>query len=278
MGFRGGLKSGGGFWNNVDGKLTNFVFTDVPPGDDAEAGEWLYLVPSFQADGSEDETTQHLFFGAVERYSVSKDGKTVTSLNEDGSDAEVTTIGAKTPAGRFLDSLVTQGEEKGIEAILPDLEGGDPLNLDALEGTRVRLVQEKDEAGTKKRGQRTDPKTGKKYDRTVTVVAAVYDLPGAKTGGKAGTKGAKGKGGDEAIRDKADKVVTDLIAASTDKKNKTGETPVSKFKIAALKAYAKDADKDAVIKLLGTEEYRLDAAERGVFAYDAEGETVQTAE
>lgn len=269
MGFRGGLKKGGGFWNNTDGVLLGFEFTNTAPGADA-AGDWVYVVPSFQADGAEDVTTQHLFLGGADRYSISKDGKTAQGV-VDGENAEITTIGANTPAGRFFDTLVEKGEELGIENLLPDLEGGDPLNFEAIEGTRVRLIQEKDEVGTKKRGQRQG-QNGQKYDRTNTVIASVYSLPGGKRAAKESAKLAKG---DTSIRDKADKVVVDLIAAAVDKKtNKTGETPVSKFKMAALRALGKDKDKDAVIKMIGDEGYRADAAERGVFAYDAEAETV----
>ena len=276
MGFKG--KSGGGFWNGVDGKLVSFKFTNVGPGEGTNAGDWLYLVPSFLADGAEAETTQHLFFGGVDRYSVSKDGKTAQGITADGEPSEVTSYGAKTPAGRFLDTLVEKGSELGIEALLPDLDGGDPINLEAIEDVRVRIVQEKDEAGTAKRGQRVAA-NGNKYDRTNSIIAAVYELPGGKKAAKGG-KPAKGAKADvNATRDKADTIVLQLIADSqkADKKNKTGETPVSKFKMAALRALGKDADKDAVIKLLGTEEYRTDAAEREVFAYDEAGETVAAA-
>ncbi len=280
MGFKG--KAGGGFWNNVTGKLTGFEFTNVGPGDGASATDWVYLVPTFQADGASDDaaTTQHLFLGGQDRYSISKDGQTIQSVNEDGSDAETTTYGAKTPAGRFLDTLVENGTELGIEALLPDLDAGEPINLGPLEGIRVRLTQEKDEAGTKKRGQRVDAKTGQKYDRTNSIVDAVYELPGAKksakpAAGRPVTKGAKADTNE--TRDKADAVVVQLIADAIKADKKTGETPVSKFKMAALRTLAKDGDKDAVIKLLGDEAYRVDAAERGVFVYDADGETVATA-
>jgi hypothetical protein len=282
MGFKG--KAGGGFWNGVTGKLTGFEFTNVGPGDSGDKTDWVYLVPTFLADGADEDkaTTQHLFLGGQDRYSISKDGQTIQSVNEDGSDAEVTTYGAKTPAGRFLDTMVEAGTELGIEALLPDLDAGEPINLGPLEGIRVRLAQEKDEAGTKKRGQRVAA-NGNKYDRTNSIVDAVYELPAGK--GKAvnkssGTRVIKGAKADvNAARDKADAVVVQLIADAikADKKNKTGETPVSKFKMAALRSLAKDGDKDVVIKLLGDEAYRADAAERGVFVYDEAGETVASA-
>lgn len=276
MGFRGGLKSGGGFWNNVDGTITGYEFTTTPPGaGKAKAtDEWIYFVPNVRIDGAEADTNQHLFLGASERYEISDDGLTLTSL-----EGNVTTIGAKTPAGKFLDSLIEHGFP---ESNLPDLEGGEPLNLEAIIGTRVRLAQIKDAEGTAKRGKRKDAKTGKEYDRTDSVVSDVLELPKAgkqAAAGKAapaakGVKNGKPNGLDRELLMKADKVVLDLIEAAVDKKNKTGEIPVSKLSVGTLRLLSGDSDKEAVRKLVNSEEYRAAAAARGAFKYDADAETV----
>lgn len=277
MGFRGGLKQGGGFWNNVDGTITGYEFTTTPPGagkGKKATDEWIYFVPSVRVDGAEEDTNQHLFLGASERYEISDDGQTLTSI-----EGSVTSIGARTPAGKFLDSLIEHGFP---ESNLPDLEGGEPLNLEAIIGTRVRLQQIKDVEGTAKRGKRKDAKTGKEYDRTDSVVSQVYDLPKAGKQASAGkpavaTKGVKnGKpnGLDRELLAKADKVVLDLIEAAVDKKNKTGEIPISKLSVGTLRLLSGDSDKEAVRKLVNSEEYRVAASARGAFQYDSEAETV----
>lgn len=279
MGFAGGLKGGGGLFNG-DGTLRPFTFSAIAPGD-KKKGEWAYIVLAFQADGKEKVDTQHLFLGGVDQYQFEEGGDTAQSLTKDGEEAEKSTIGKKTPAGRFFATLYAAAEAAGLDpdSFLPDLEGGDPLNFDGIDGLRVTLGQEKDEKGTAKRGQRVGS-DGNSYDRTNTIVEAVLGEPEAAGKSTKGAKGAKGgKKDDTAARDKADAIVLQLIADAqkADKKNKTGETPVSKFKMAALRQLAKDSDKDAVIKLLGSEEYRTDAAERDVFNYDEDAETVSAA-
>ncbi len=67
-------------------------------------------------------------------------------------------------------------------------------------------------------------------------------------------------------------------AQKADRKNKNGEVATSSFKMALLRS--KDVEKsikDDVSKMLRDEAFYADAAERGVFTYDAEGETVATA-
>ena len=132
-------------------------------------------------------------------------------------------------------------------------------------------------------------KDGIKRDRKNAIVEAVYALAGAKPAagkkalaGKAGKPGAKTVVWGNLVQDAADAIVLEAIAAAqkADKKNKTGEIPASKLKMAALRAPALAGDKalkDAVIKLVGSDEYLNGATERGVFAYDADGETVAAA-
>jgi len=279
MGFGGGLKGGGGLFNG-DGTLRPFTFSAIAPGD-KKAGKWAYIVLAFQADGKEKVDTQHLFLGGVDRYQFEEGGDTAVSLTKEGEEADKSTIGKNTPAGRFFGTLWALVEGTENEGILPDLEAGEPLNFDGINGLRVTLGQEKDEKGTREKGQKVGS-DGVSRDRTNTIVEAVLGAPAAaaKGGSKLAAAGKKAaKADDTAARDKADAIVQQLIADAkkADKKNKTGETPVSKFKMAALRALAKDSDKDAVIKLLGDEGYRNDAAERGAFAYDSDAETVAEA-
>lgn len=288
MGIRGAIKSGGGFWNNVDVTLLGVTFTTVPPGEDAESGEWMYMVPEVQVDGADGPTTQHLFMGAAERYSIEEDGASSIS----GVDDAPVSIGANTPAGKFVNSLLDANPELDIEGALPDVEAGEALTFEGIAGARLRLKQQRDEEGTKKRGKRKvkgkDGKT-KEYDRTDTVVVTVYSIggekpakgkPGAKpvAGKPAASKPAPGKKTDTEVRDKADAAVVSLCEAAVDKKNKTGKIPTSKISVGILKALASDKQKDAVRKLAVTEEYLADAAERDVIVYDADEATIELTE
>src|ERR1700674_4865003 len=123
MGFRGGVKTGGGFWKGVDGVLTGNALTNIGPTKDGKGNvsEWVYLVPKMPVDGAKVVTTQHLFMGALDRYAISDDGQTVTS-----SDDRPVTLGSTTPAGRFMTTLL-EGEPNA-ERLLPALGIGGPAH------------------------------------------------------------------------------------------------------------------------------------------------------
>lgn len=176
MGFRSNLKRGGGLFVG-DHVIESVSFTAVAP-DAKTAGDWVYLVPVFRADSADKSNSQHLFLGGVDKYNISKDGKTITV--ETGQ----VTIGANVPAGLFLDSLIEGGFP---ESLLPDLAAGEDLNLDAIVGTRIRLRQAVDVKGNETRGKRKykDAQGNEREaDRTNTVVETVLSLPNAKGSGK----------------------------------------------------------------------------------------------
>ncbi len=249
MSFLNAMKSGGGFLNNVDGRLLGFEWTAVPPNGQAE-GEWVYLVPSIRVDGSDKDVTQHLFFGGADKYAISADGRSITM--RDGSPV---TFGAKTPVGRFLTTLVQKGGD-AIEAVLPNLEEGAALNLDGVAGSRVRFVQEKDEAGTAKRGQREvkDPKTGKvaKYDRTNTVISAVYEVGGGAAKSAAPKTNGTGKAKATAAADNSAEVATLASATLLDVLGNTedGSIQKAKLRVKLMQALGKNPLRDAVIAYL----------------------------
>lgn len=262
MGFREGIKSAGGFWNNVDGTIEGYEFTTQPPGG-GSSSEWVYFVPSIQIDGAAAPSTQHLFMGGADRYTISKDGQTIS----DAGGGNVT-IGAKTPTGLFLDSLLEAGFDEGL---LPDIGGGEALELSAIVGTRVRLTQETDEVGTAKRGKRKGA-DGKEYNRTNTVIANVYGTSanGAKAAAKATTKGkpvaVKTESAEDRIQRLADQVVQATLTAA---KGKAFLTSLSTSVIRVLSKEDK-ATKDAVRKMVQDDEYLTDGEQRGIFAVDGD--------
>lgn len=263
-GFAGGIKEGGGFLNNVDGTITGYEFTAVPPNG-KEDGEWLYFVPTIQQDGADKEVTQHFFLGAAENYEISKDGQSVSA---DGG----VTFGAKTPFGRLIKSMLANGLD---EESLPDLEGGDDLELSALVDRRYRFAQEIDEAANAKLGKRKvkDKKTKKmvEYNRTNTVVVKVYDADedeapkgkAAKTTGKA-SKSKKDDDGDD-LTGEADSIVTDLLS------DNDGEIERGKLSLALTKVLMKNANREALKKLIISDDYLTSDDRESIFTLEGKG-------
>ena len=224
MGFRSAIKKGGGFLSNVDGEITGYEFTDKFKGE-TKAGEWCYFVPSIKVDGANDDIDQHLFIGGNDRYDISKDGQELTM-----ADGSPVTFGYSTPFGKFMDSLIEKGFD---ESDLPDLEGGDALNLTALIGRRFRFKQEVDEKANANLGKRKVKKNGKtvEYDRTNTVIDAVLGAPA--TGKQQSANRANGSGKSNGIETRAVEVLK--AALPTNRKN---------LSLPVTKALMKDKQKD----------------------------------
>lgn len=262
-GFAGAIKQGGGFLNNVDGTITGYEFTQVPPNG-KEDSEQIYFVPSIQVDGADKEITQHFFMGQADRYKISKDGQTVTA-----ADGESVTFGGKVAFGKLLTSMLANGLD---ESELPDLEGGDDLELSALVGRRYRFVQEIDEAANAKLGKRKvkDPKTKKtvEYNRTNTVVSKVYGSEAApKSNGKVASKPngkAKSSGSDD-MMEEADSIITDLLASND------GEVERGKLSLALTKALMKNANRETLKKLILSDDYITSDDRESIFTLEGKG-------
>lgn len=269
MSFRGAIKKGGGFWNNVDRTLVGYSFTTVSPGANGSESEWVYLVPQMRADGATAVETQHLFLGSIERYDISEEGQTLTDTK-----GENVTVGEKTPAGLFLASMIDANPE--IERYLPDLEAGEPLNLKGIVGGRFQLAQEKDAAGTAKRGQRVDPKNPtQKYDRTNTVVSQVLALP---SGVKAGVKvAAASKANGKAGQPVAANTVADLAKAVVVGAAKKGAFKLKQIPVKSINGLKQDQQeyREAVTAYLSDVTNLAALAEEGVISFD--GETISAA-
>ena len=267
-----------------DGTLGQFTFSAIAPGD-KKAGKWAYVVLAFKADGKEKEDTQHLFLGGADQYKFEEGGTEAKSLTKEGEEAAKSRIGRKLPAGLFFKTLYAAADaaDVALDTVLPDIDAGEALDFSALNGARVSLGQEIDVKATAEIGKRKGS-DGNEYDRTNTIVESFYSLEDGDVkpakGGKTAPAGKKGGKEDNTVRDAADAFVLGLIAETkkADKKNKTGETPTSKFKMAVLRSTDIDKSiKDAVQKLLKDGAYFEDAVEREVFSYDADGETVAEA-
>lgn len=240
MGFRDGIKKGGGFLNNVDGTITGYEFTDRFKGE-KKGGEWVYFVPTIKIDGADDEVDQHFFMGAAERYTISKDGKSI-EMAEGGN----VSWGFSTPFGLFTDSLIEAGFP---EAELPDVSTGEALNLEAIVDRRFTFKQQVDVEGTKKRGKRVvgQGKNKREYDRTNTVIAAV--LGESKGSKSASSSKAKGKAKDE-DDDEEDLTVEALAALKTIIKKEGGSVNRRDLSLPVTKFLMKNENKDELKALM----------------------------
>lgn len=193
-----GFKKGGGFLNNVAGIIASYAFTTIFPGEKVEKRSAkgflsLYFVLDAQVDGSEKPQQTTIFAGNGDEFEISADGKTLTPVDDTAG------IRQNSDLFRFLSSLVSpeKGDLGFPEDQLPD--EGEPVNFEAIEGTRVEFIQVKDDAkmakdakdylksGGKinKEGQKKG-KDGKFYNQTYLAIGQVYELPGDKP--KAGAK------------------------------------------------------------------------------------------
>lgn len=260
MGFRDAIRGGGGFLNNVDGAITGYEFTNKNVK--GEKGKWIYFVPTIQQDGASDEVTQHFFMGDDEQYDVSKDGQTITS--EDG-----VTVGKTVPFTLLIDSMIENGFD---ESTLPDLAGGDDLELSVLVGQRFRFVQVVDEKATKDLGKRkgTGKHKGKEFNRTNTIVSKCYGAVDAPAKGKAGKAAPAGKKGKQTEEDdlttEAQDVLKDLLDGVKD-----NTLPYSKLSMALTKKLMKNDNGEAIRKKILDEDFL--GTEEG-WSYDSKKEVV----
>lgn len=248
MGFRGAIKKGGGFLNNVDGEFKGYEFTKRFKGESKD-GEWVYFVPQVHTDGADEAIDQHMFLGGADRYEVSDDGQELTMADE-----SPVTFGFSTPFGIFMDSLLNAAEKAkvDIESELPNLEDGEPLSLASLIGRRFRFKQQVDEDGTKKFGKRVSGtgKNKKEYDRTNTVIDAVLGTSNGNGNGngKSSTKTTKAtKGNDDAIEERA----IEVLKAALPVNRKNLSLPVTK---ALMKDKQKDAKFAEAVKAMALDE------------------------
>ena len=172
------FKKAGGLFNNVEGVITGYEFTTDTPWEGGKKSSFsqLFFKVSARMDGADEDTEQHLFAGDADKFEISKDGLTLTPVEEGMG------LGSSTNFARFIQSLCDNGFP---ESALSDDEA--EITYEPIIGTRCRFMQEVDAALTKKLGKRKDKKTGKEYDRTYTVVSDVLSLPGTSAKTKRGS-------------------------------------------------------------------------------------------
>lgn len=259
-------QGGGGSFNGVDGVISDYEFTTTHPfaSEDKKANEdYIYAAISADLDGNDDTQVTALFVGSADDFTISKDGKTLTPVDDDNG------LRVNSPFSKFVNSLV----EKGFpESSLPE----DAINFETIIGTRVRFVQvdDVDAAGNvKKRKVLKGKFKGREFPQTHTEIGAVYELPGkAGKGVKAAPKG-KGKAVEPEV-DEDDAVATlateSLLALL--KKAKGNSILKKKLPVQIINQVgAKHPDREAVRKLVTSDEF-LEAGEK--WSYDSESQEI----
>lgn len=180
------FKKGGGFLHNVDGVITDYEFTDTFPGADARTKKKgsdeftpLYTVLSVKVDGASDIQTTTIFTGNADDFEISADGKTLTPVEDNGG------LRANSDFSKLIGSLVEAGFP---ETSLPEDE--EPINYEAIIGTRVTFTQVRDEDAMAKAAKKwrqsggkfneagqKKGKDGKYYNLQYLTVSVVLGLP-----------------------------------------------------------------------------------------------------
>ena len=174
-------RGGGGFLNNVDGTITEFIWTSARPEppkgsakkrpaigksktQDADARPPLFARISVQADGAETVVQRSLRAGYGDEWKISKDGHTLTPISEESE---------LWGGAEFMQFLYTvEGLDYDVTQ-LGSFDPGDPIDLSPLEDERFRFIQKVDDERTAKLGKRTytSKKTGKDVETDWTYLA-----------------------------------------------------------------------------------------------------------
>ena len=273
------FKKAGGFLNGVDGSIVDYQFTTEAPwaenakpqkkGDDAFNS--LFSVVSVRLDGAEEDIQTTLWVGNADNFEISDDGHTLTPADDSYA------LGASAPWSKFINSLCENGFP---ESNLPE----DEINFEAIIGTRVRFVQvaeiDRTTGKPRKRVAKKGKFKGKEFDQTNTEVSAVIALPGTSSGksktppkgeakplGTKATKAAGGKANGKAVEvdltEEADQVLLGMLEKAGGELAKR-QLPVK----LGLALSTKNPNREELRRLIYTDEYLLDAVERGVIEFD----------
>lgn len=260
-------KGGGGFLNGVDGKISGYRWTDQFNGEDFVPGKKskengggdkfhsLFMELSARADGADEDVTQSLFAGGWDDFEVSEDGLTLTSA--DGGECS---IGANTPAGKFVASLVEGGFKESRFS-----DDADSVNLEPMVGERVRFGQAvvlgKD-GKPRKRVAKKGKFKGREFDDTTTIVEQVYGPSeatgkagkGAKADAKPAKKGkpAPAEEEDDSLEAIATKFLVKIVTAN---KGKMTKGKVSMQLLKPENGLFKHPDREDIRKLLNSDKF-----------------------
>ena len=281
MGWKDSAKSGGGgFLNGVEAVILGYQFTNEFPSENAKTDDTkkLYMVLTVQEAGAEESQDTTLNGGGGEFFEISADGHVLTSVDS----GRAPKLWEASAIYKFVSSIVDA--EPRFDDRLPDPNVSLTIDLRPIIGTRVRLEQVVvTDAKTGKaltRKVKAGKHAGKEFKVTNLQVVKVLELPAegkkpATAAKKAATGASKPLAAAPApsadLADTVDEFITNLLAAAEGNSLERTALSISvtrrgaKLKMAA-------TEYDPIRKLLISEAYLADAAERGIVALD--GSTV----
>jgi hypothetical protein len=242
MGLKNKMKTGGGFLNNVDVRMTdlNWVVGDtfkVKSGKNkGKDFTPLSLVVEPTVDGAEQPTPQRLLVGNAENmtFEISDDGKSI-EFSEGG-------LYANSEAGKFLNSCESPEDGELQVSDFGDEDNSSLIDVSSLVGVRMRLVRPVNPDRPKQKD-----KNGKEWDAKDLICAQIYELADEKPakGGKNAKPATKGKAAlvedadDDASPEDLAKVT--LLRYLEGAKDRTLPVNKLKIKVSTDKAFSKDA-------------------------------------
>lgn len=261
-----GSGSKGGFLHGASGKIAGYAFDGGTEGENKNGRyQPISVKLTIEADGAAPKS-QFLRAGFIYGDTViSADGLTL-----EGSDDYL--LDPTTEWGMFVQSLV-EGEGNRM----PEEALGNLRNFAGIVGARVEFKRVTNAAETERRGQReVRGRDGKvrTYDRDNLLVANVIAMP---TTSKAGAKTAAAKKAtatvDYAAADAAFRTILGNADGGTVQRNALGGAILHY----AMKNSLPTEAREALRKVLVSEEYQADAVRRGVIIVAGEGKTAEIA-
>lgn len=254
------MKEGTGLFDNVNARVTNIQFTKTPPDNYAADGNPIFSDVSFliDGDGPEDDrkASQSYSLGASagDNFTIGPDGYGLIPNSDDA------VLRKDSKWGTFVSSLAKEGLPKAI------LQGGDFSKVIGLVG-HFKRVADRERTFAESRNAKKS-----KFPPSTLVCTKILSLPGqsgaAGSAPAATTTAAPGTAvpsGD--IDAKAGAYLAQVVKA------KGGKVQRSQLTLLISTAAKADADKAAIAKRAGSEEF-LNAMNEAGGVMDAAGEAV----
>ena len=268
-------KATGGRLNGVEGTITGLELTTTFPFGEGtskfkDAGTPIYAVLTVRPDGADEDIIEPLKAGKEEDFTIEDDAMSLTPANEGQG------IHPSSKFGKLLGSLVENSNGQFSEETLGFTNWPENrLNFGAMVGARVKFTRVKDAELQEKFGKKKDKKSGKEYDRDYLAVAEVFSVVTPK-GSKSGKPSAgKSKAVEFDAQDAADTVLPVIVekAGGTLQKRQLS----AKLQVTLTSKHPLYENRDAIRELILSDDYLVEASDRGVIEYDAKKQVLSVA-
>ncbi len=239
-------QGGGGSFNNVDGKITDYEFSTTHPFSDSASNDYIYARVDALIDGADEDQPTAFFVGNAADWEIEDDGKTLRPVDAN------TSLQQSASFAKFLTSLCVTAEPAFPESALSE----EVVNIEPVLGSRVRFIQVADvdaQGKTKMRKATKGKFKGKEFPQTHTEVSKVYELP--KAAGKSAKGSTKGKAVEpEADEDELNTLTTETLVGIL-AKAKDNTILKKKLPVQIMNIVGKHPQREDVRKLMTSDEF-----------------------